>query len=230
MYSVVVLMALSGGEAQPAHGLRGGGCQGGCYGGCYGGGYGGGCYGGGCYGGGGGLFGGRRHGCHGGGGGCYGGGYGGCYGGGYGGCYGGGCYGGGYGGCCGGGYGGCYGGGMMVYGGGCCGGGMIIGPGGGIRREEEKKKEEVSSQATLVVNLPADATLLIDGDATTATTGRRVFVAGPMPEGREFRYTVRAEAMRQGKMVSTEQEVVVKAGDRREVTLELPAPTVASAR
>src|SRR5215467_14355091 len=68
MYSVVVLMALSGGVDTPDMGGRRG-CHGGrgCYGGCYGGG-------------------------------CYGGGYGGCYGGGcfggYGGCYGGGCYGG----------------------------------------------------------------------------------------------------------------------------------------
>jgi uncharacterized protein (TIGR03000 family) len=68
------------------------------------------------------LFGGRRGGCHGGGGGCCGS-YGGCYGGGYGGCYGGGGYG-----CTGrviygGGYGGCTGGvGYGVVVGGCSGG------------------------------------------------------------------------------------------------------------
>jgi uncharacterized protein (TIGR03000 family) len=78
MYSVVVLMALSGGVDTPDFGRRG--CHG-CSG-CSG------YSGGGCHHG-------RRHGCHGGyGGGCYGGG---CYGGGYGGgcCggYGGGCHG-----------------------------------------------------------------------------------------------------------------------------------------
>ncbi|MBI1913841.1 MAG: TIGR03000 domain-containing protein [Planctomycetes bacterium] len=79
MYSVVVLMALSGGVDTPDFGRRGcHGCDGGCYGGY-------GCHGGRAHG---------RHGRHG----CYGG----CYGGGcYGGCYGGGCYGG----CYGGGYG-----------------------------------------------------------------------------------------------------------------------------
>ena len=90
MYSVVVLMALSGGVDTPDLGGRRHGCHGG-RGGCHG------CYGGGCYGGG-----------------CYGGGYGGCHGG-YGGCYGGGCFGGYGGGCYGGGYGGgCYGGTVIM--------------------------------------------------------------------------------------------------------------------
>jgi uncharacterized protein (TIGR03000 family) len=138
MYSLVLMMAMSGGVEAPAgHGdccgggwgccggwSCGGGCSGGygcCGGGCHG------CHGGGghgCHGGGHSLFGGHHHnscsGCCGGGYGCCGGGYG-CCGGGYG------CYGGGYG-CYGGGYG-CYGGGYGCNGGGYgCAGGMMVAP------------------------------------------------------------------------------------------------------
>lgn len=135
MYSVVLMMALSGSAEVPAWGHRHS-CDGGCYGGgyssCYGGG--GSCWGGGscsgsCYGGGHHRQHGHRHSCHGGdwgscSGGCYGGchgghgGWGGCHGG-YGGCHGGygGCwssgYGSSYGGCCGSASVGCYGGGYM---------------------------------------------------------------------------------------------------------------------
>jgi uncharacterized protein (TIGR03000 family) len=164
MYSVVLMMAMTGSADTPeffgrggccgGYSCNGGGCYGGgCYGGgCYGGGHGcsgyGGCHGGygcsgSCHGGGHGLFGG---GCHGGGlfsrhGGCHGG-YSccGCCGGGYSGCYGGGCYGGctgGYAGCNGG-YGGCYGGCTGGYTG-CVGGAptMIVVP-----EKKEVKKEE----------------------------------------------------------------------------------------
>jgi uncharacterized protein (TIGR03000 family) len=130
MYSVVLMMALTGGVDAVEFGHRGGGCNGGCY----GGGYYGGCSGA-----------------------VYGGGYGGCWGGGCSGVVysGGGCYGSSYGtcsggrgrghghrrsrgcGCCGGGYygGGCtgyYGGGCtgsVIYGGGCYGSGAIYGGG-----------------------------------------------------------------------------------------------------
>jgi uncharacterized protein (TIGR03000 family) len=121
MYSVVLMMALTGGVDAVEFGHRGGGCSGGCYGGGYGGGCSGVVYGGGY-------------------GGCYGSSYGsGCYGSSYGSCQGGrgghkhrrnrggcGCCGGGYysGGCYGSGYGSGYGctGGSVIYGGGCSGG------------------------------------------------------------------------------------------------------------
>ncbi len=88
MYSVVLMMAMTGGADVPAGHHGRGGCYGGCYGDCNGGCYGGwscnggcwgscngGCYGSSCYGG---CHGHKRrhHGCHG----CYGGCYGSCYG------------------------------------------------------------------------------------------------------------------------------------------------------
>jgi uncharacterized protein (TIGR03000 family) len=241
MYSMVLMAALTTGVDLPDRGgCRGGchGCRGGCWG-CYGGGYGcmgyGGCmgmgYGGGCMG--------------------YGGGYGGCmgYGGGYGGCYGSGmgygsCMGMGYGGCMGMGYGGCtgmgYGGGMGCYGSGLgYGGGMGYGGGvilqGGATQQGEKapkpkeKREEskVPAPVTIVVDLPADAKLLIENEATTSTGDSRVFQSPTLTPGKEYQYTLTAEVVRDGKPIKAEQVVTVKAGQVIPVTLTLPTPGVA---
>ena len=235
MYSVVLMAALTTGMDLPDRG----GCRGGCHG-CRGG-----CWGGGCWGGGG------CCGCWGGGGygGCmgYGGGYGGCWGGGYGGCMG---YGGGFGcmgsgmGCDGSGfgYGGCIGSGLG-YGGGCIGsygggyggitGGVILQ--GGATQQGEKapkpkeKREEsrVPAPVTIVVDLPADAKLLIENEATTSTGESRVFQSPTLNPGKEYQYTLTAEVVRDGKPIKAEQVVTVKAGQVIPVTLTLPTPGVA---
>ncbi len=209
MYSVVLMMALTSGGDVPAWG----GCRGGCYGGCYG------CYGG-CYGG-------RRHGC------C------GCYGGCYGGCHGcrGGCFGGRKHGCCGC-YGGCYGG----YGcyGGCYGGYGCFGCAGGVGgaivpgtivppvapaapaapATPKKTTLEDSAPATLIVTVPADARLSIDGEATTSTATQRIFVSPALNFGREYHYTLQAEFQKNGKIVTVSKEVMVRAGEETRVTLD----------
>jgi uncharacterized protein (TIGR03000 family) len=282
MYSMILMVALTGStDTIDAHGRRGGGCYGGGYAGCYGGyGYGGcnggygygGCYGStfgagcsgwlascsgygsgyggcwgsyGCYGGGygcnggghgrrGGLFG-RRHGHSGCNGGCYGGGYGyGCNGGGYG--YG--CNGGGYG-CYGGGYGyGCSGG--MVVG---CAGGPVTGapvtgtgedktkemPKGGEPigepKEEEKKGVSMAAPGTIIVNLPADARLTVDGVPTSSTSSIRAFATPVLQPGHAYSYTLRAEVTRNGQTVQVERTVPVAAGRTSRVMMDIPAPT-----
>lgn len=228
MYSMVLMAALTTSMDLP-DGRRGG-C-GGCYGGCMGGGHGGrrggGCCG--CYGGG---YGG---GCMGYG---YGGGYGGCmgYGGGYGGCMGG--YGMGYGGCMGGygmGYGGCSGsygiGGVGGYGGGMIMPGTTIQPGTGGEKLKTKPKSKdetlAPAPATIVVELPADAKLLIDNAATTSTGSSRIFQSPTLNPGKEYHYTLKAEVVRDGKPVKAEQVVTVTAGEITPVKLTLPPVGVA---
>jgi uncharacterized protein (TIGR03000 family) len=225
MYSVVLMMAMSGGAELPQwHGCRGGnGCYGGyghgCYGGgygCYGGGWGHGCRGGwghGCRGGHG-LFSRHRGGCNG----CYGGGYG-CYGGGYG--YG--CYGGGYG-------NGCYGGG---YGSGCYGGGhyqaVPAAPAGTPAKEGApvpQKTGFLAAPATIVVSLPADAKLMIDDTATKATSANRVFTSPVLEPGKDYFYTLKAEMNQDGKTVTTTKRITVRAGEETRVNLELTESVV----
>jgi uncharacterized protein (TIGR03000 family) len=245
MYSMVLMMALTSGGDTPAIGHRGGGgCGGGCYGGCYGGGGGGrsrGHRGGGCCGcGGGGGYGG---GCMGMG---YGGGYGGCMGMGYGGgCMGSGMgMGMGHGGCMGSGMG--YGGGCMGsgmgFGGGCmgsgCYGGGIIMPGTGTQgktpeqlntKPKSKPKNETMAPApaTIVVDLPADAKLLIDNEPTSTTGTSRVFVSPTLNPGREYHYTLKAEIVKNGKSVKVEKVIAVRAGQITPASLTLPSAGVA---
>ncbi len=266
MYSVVLMVAMTGGADVPAGLFGHGGCCGGysdCYG-CYGcSGCWGGCYGSSCHGGHG-FFGGHKHHGHG----CCGGyDYGCC--GGYAyscyGCCGGydyGCCGGGHHhhrghhhhghGCCGGCYGGCYGGwgccggynccGSVNYG--CCGGWSCVGapvapvaPGAAPSAPAEKleqkpveKKEEVrtAAPATLIVSVPAEATLTIDDAATASKAARRVFVSPSLPAGREFVYTLKAEFSKDGKPVIVTRDVTVTAGAEIEVTLDTGLAGVAS--
>jgi uncharacterized protein (TIGR03000 family) len=162
---------------------------------------------------GGGGRGGRHGGCGGGGGGC--GGYmmGGC---GMGGC---GMGYGGYamGGCstCGGGY---------VMGGGACSGG-VCSIGGAT---SALALLSGSTEATLIVNLPEDATLTIDGEATTSTSAQRVFVSPALEQGKEYEYTLKAQVVRDGKPQIATAKVTVRPGETSQVELKVPAAGVAA--
>ncbi len=197
MYSIALLMALTGGsEVADGHRHHGGGCCGyveSC--GCYGGGH--------------------RHHRHHRGHGCCGYDYGcGCYG------YNAGC------GCCGvqvynccgcfGGYGGGFGGGYGAP-------PMAAPPGGEqIKKMPAEKHTAIAAPAVIVVELPADATLKVDGEATTSTSGTRVLVSPELPAGQVFHYTLTAEVVREGKAVQTEQRVTVRGGEESRVNLTLP--------
>jgi len=240
MYSMVLMAALTTGTDMPDMGRRrGGGCCGGCYGGmgyggCYGGGYArGGCYGGGGWGG-----------CYGGG---YGGGWGGCYGGGYarGGCYGGGVgWGGGYGGAST--WGGGYGGGYVLNGispwNSYVAGPMISASGwstpmvtgtitnAGLGMNQSfylnPAANNSGSEATIIVHLPANARLTIDGEATQSASATRTFVSPPLEAGKTYTYTLRGEMNRDGRQMNATKTVEVRAGGVSEVTLNFSAPDV----
>ena len=247
MYSLVLMMAMSNGAAA-APGWQGGevdsrgtnfihataheharhGCRGGGGWSCCG------CYGGGYYGG------------------CYGRGWGGCYGGGYGGCWGG-CYGGGYAAP----YGGApYVGGAPMGVGAPAGAGAPpaigappagggaqpmpkppVGGGekGGEKKDSEKKdsekkeKEEVGgpAPATLIVTLPADARLTIDGYTARSSAGTRTFVSPPLGRGQDYHYTLKAELRRGDEPVTVSKDVTVRAGQETRVRLDFTNTSVA---
>lgn len=220
MYSIALLMALTGGS-EVSDGHRHGGC-GGCGGGC--GGYVASC---GCYGGG--RHHGHRHGRHGGG----------CCG--YQSC-GNGC---GYGGCgngCGSGCGyqascGCCG--NVAPACGCYGGGYGA-PYQGMPAPAPAHPEQIkpmpapksttwnAAPATIVVELPADATLTVDGAATASASNVRVLVSPELTYGKVYEYTLAAKVVREGKTVQVEKNVVVRAGEESRVSMTLPVATVAA--
>jgi uncharacterized protein (TIGR03000 family) len=85
----------------------------------------------------------------------------------------------------------------------------------------------VPAPALLLVRLPADARLTIDGAPTRSPGESRLFVSPPLQPGRSFVYLLRAEAVRDGKKVAMNQDVLVRAGQESEVTLTFPAARVA---
>jgi uncharacterized protein (TIGR03000 family) len=234
MYSMVLMAALTTGTDMPdaRRGGRGGGCCGCCggggYGGCYGGGYGG------CYGGG---YGGGYGGCYGGGGyrASYGGGWGSGYGGGY---------------VLDGGYGGYssplsgytytpntlpYNTGMPMYSGNTTMGYNYGGPmnWGNTTNQNPGSMQSFyyapgmnmhqagqGNEATIIVNLPADATLTVDGEATQSTSGTRVFTSPPLQAGKTYQYTLRAEVNRDGRRQTTSRTVDVQAGRTTNVNID----------
>jgi uncharacterized protein (TIGR03000 family) len=222
MYSVVMMMVMSGAPEMPAFGGRGGrGCVGGhgcggavaasCYGGCTGAVVSHGCVGNACYGCVGhacyGCTGYACNGCHGGRGGlfsrlrnhgCRGGHA--CHG-----CYGGNaCYG------CAGGHGcvgGCVGGHACVGGHGCVGGVVVHTASAAVVSE---------MPATVTVSLPVNAKLFFDGAATQATGATRTFTTPGLAAGVEHTYTVTAEL--DGKK-SAAKVIKVRAGETTAISL-----------
>jgi uncharacterized protein (TIGR03000 family) len=79
--------------------------------------------------------------------------------------------------------------------------------------------------ATVVVNLPADARLSIEGQATQSASGERTFVSPPVKRGKTFVYTLKADVDRNGEKVTASQTVEVRAGQVSRVSLNFPTIT-----
>ena len=67
-----------------------------------------------------------------------------------------------------------------------------------VKPPKEKGKEEVSAPATIVLSLPADAKVSIDGVATTSTSATRTFITPELNPTKEFVYTLSAQVVRDG--------------------------------
>jgi uncharacterized protein (TIGR03000 family) len=85
----------------------------------------------------------------------------------------------------------------------------------------------LSAPATIVVSLPAEAKLIVDGKPTKAASARRYFISPALEQGQDYFYTLKAEFTRDGQTVSTSKRVTVRAGVESLVTFETPAASVA---
>ena len=56
-----------------------------------------------------------------------------------------------------------------------------------------KTTKQVDAPAQIVVNLPASATLIVDGYTTRATTARRSFASPVLKAGKVYSYTLKAQ-------------------------------------
>ncbi len=130
--------------------------------------------------------------------------------------------------------------GVVIYGcNGCTGcytsctcGGVIVMPAAPEKKEEkkeEKKKTDAgAAPATIVVNLPADAKLFIDGKATSSTSALRVFETPALETSKEYTYTLTAQVSRNGKTESKIERITVRGGAETPVTIRFNEAAVAA--
>jgi uncharacterized protein (TIGR03000 family) len=79
---------------------------------------------------------------------------------------------------------------------------------------------DANRRATIVVHLPANAKLSVDGKATRSTSTTRRFVSPPLEAGQSYHYVFKAEAPRDGEPATVSKRVDVQAGQTREITLQ----------
>jgi uncharacterized protein (TIGR03000 family) len=84
--------------------------------------------------------------------------------------------------------------------------------------------------ATIVVSLPAEAKLTVDGAATKSVSATRVFASPALQPGQEYYYTLKAEIVRDGKTVPAVKRIAVRAGEESRVSFEFPATTAVVAK
>jgi uncharacterized protein (TIGR03000 family) len=86
-----------------------------------------------------------------------------------------------------------------------------------------------ADRAKVVVNLPADAKLIVEGKQLKTTEGKREFLTPQLEKGATYRYLFKAEVVRNNQTVTETREVRVKAGQETNVRFDME-PTVATAK
>jgi uncharacterized protein (TIGR03000 family) len=92
------------------------------------------------------------------------------------------------------------------------------GDGSGLPRQEGR----LPAPATIVVSLPAEAKLFVDGVPTQSTSNVRTFVSPPIEPNKDFQYTLKAELPKDGRTQTATREVTVRAGQETNVVLNFP--------
>lgn len=93
-------------------------------------------------------------------------------------------------------------------------------------KEAEKGKAAAMTspaKATLVVNVPANTKVMIDGEATGNGSGARVFSTPVLQPGFSYRYIIQAEMLQNGQTVVQSKAVTVKAGEESRISFDQPA-------
>jgi uncharacterized protein (TIGR03000 family) len=98
--------------------------------------------------------------------------------------------------------------------------------------DETIRSDLVKGQAPalLVVTLPAEATLAIDGNPTKATTSVREFTSPPLQPGQDYHYTLTARITRAGQPLTVTQRVAVRAGQTTPVAMIFPTADATASR
>jgi uncharacterized protein (TIGR03000 family) len=82
--------------------------------------------------------------------------------------------------------------------------------------------------ATIVVSVPADAQVTIDGQATTSTSATRYYQTPALTNGKTYAYTMEASFVKDGAPVKVSKKVNFKAGET--VRLDLTSDKAVASR
>ncbi len=89
------------------------------------------------------------------------------------------------------------------------------------KKQEKKPDVEEVSRAVLTVTVPADARVYLDNQLTrTANRATRTFITPSLEDGEEYAFTVRAEVVRDGAVQTESRRVIFRAGSK--VTVSFP--------
>ncbi len=91
-----------------------------------------------------------------------------------------------------------------------------------------KTKTKTTAAATIVVTLPSEARLTVDGIATRSTSERRTFFTPAIETDADYVYTLRAELNRDGNAVAQSRDVTVRGGQTTNVPFTFSAQAIAS--
>lgn len=83
-------------------------------------------------------------------------------------------------------------------------------PGSVGKKNMPEPKEETS--ARIIVHVPANAKVFIDGQLQSGDSSERHFYTPPLPTSGSFYYDLRIETVKDGKTVVDEKKVIVQAG------------------
>jgi uncharacterized protein (TIGR03000 family) len=79
-----------------------------------------------------------------------------------------------------------------------------------------------NNRATIIVQLPDDANLMVNGNRTTSVSSTRRFYTPPLERGTNYHYDFEATVKRDGQPVKVTKGVDVVAGETRVVTIAIP--------
>ena len=95
--------------------------------------------------------------------------------------------------------------------------------------KKDGKKEEMKS-GKVTISLPADAKLLFNGALATGTGESRTFATPALSVGQDYGYDLTAEVIRDGRVLTVTERVIVRAGETAKVTLTPGGLTTASVK
>jgi uncharacterized protein (TIGR03000 family) len=88
----------------------------------------------------------------------------------------------------------------------------------------KKDEDETSNRGRLVVELPTDARLFIDGKQMKTQSGRREFQTPRLARGQTYYYILRAEVTRNERVQQETVRVLIRPGQRSYATFPTLAP------